>query len=541
MEYPVEAPNLDVDSQPLEERRPSTNAGESLLASVGLALSDTSTSALIDMSDMGQKMSEGPELSSRELNEKFAGEGFKFQFPMTDSAARETLKRHRDRATLEDVVARGPDNFAMKATNFSAAMLLHALDPIDYIAGVGVGKIAKLAYAGAKLSRAGVVARGFAEQAVGNLAVEPLSMASATLEDREYTAAQAFANALGGAVMGTGLRFGVGAVVSRLSGRGWDGHLLKVQTEMAQLNSGRMADSSLIERDRLNEVAPVRRESGQAFTRVDPAADTPLRVFGAALSPEDAPRALVQIGDDFGDGYYLSTNRNAANGVGASKYSDAVGDVLEFQTPGRLNLIDLDAPMREDLGRLIPEFKDAPDARSALDNLKEAIQRGEVPEGRLNEINETLRAQGFDGYYHDNRVFGGETGREENVLMIFNPEKLSPIARTKADTKLVPQMPRAELQRIARQEAVRKDSPLEMNEKSIGPEAKELVQRNFEPNAGSKSDADFEIVSKEADALEKEGFLSAEETLSLRERAKSLDEVASGYESAFNCMVGGLL
>ncbi len=136
------------------------------------------------------------------------------------------MDRARARQERASTMARGPQGFIPTATSVGTSFAVGALDPLNlaaaFIPVVGEMRYAKmLAGAGeSALARAGVRAGvGAAEGAVGMATIEPFAAYAHTQEGRDYTMGDALRSIVFGAVLGSSLRTGGGAIADAMRGR----------------------------------------------------------------------------------------------------------------------------------------------------------------------------------------------------------------------------------------------------------------------------------------------------------------------------------
>jgi len=476
MALPFES-DMPVDILPNAEEvlRPQASMSEALSASFELGAKDMTTLSLSRMVDFTNKMSSGNKISPEDLNKKYQGQGMEFTYPMTESAAESLINEKNERVSLEDTIARGPRGTISSVLNFGAALVPHIFDPIDLLAGAGVGKMGKFAWLASK-GKLGIIAKEGAEQFVGNLLVEPISMAAASIEDREYGASQAFINSLGGAILGTGLKFGLGATISKVRGEGWGGHLAKLHAAEANLLNGKYVDVKSIELDRLDQITPSRQVEFQRFNINESSAGK--RFFAASFDNAENNKTFHSMGDDMGDGLYLTTSKEVANGAAANRYEQSLGNVFEFEGKEQLRLIDLDEPISIELRQEFPDYfgrlKENATMREFLDDIRL------VNNEDLNKVASELQAKGYDGYYHDNRVTSGESGREENIIMLFDKEnKMTKISQEAGSREAVRPITKERLLDIAQKNQSIKGSPLKAVEEDFSKETKKHFQQLF--------------------------------------------------------------
>lgn len=538
MALPFETNDL-VDSSQVTGGNPTESDvgyGEAALASLKLSAKDAPVFSISRILDVAEKQAEGEKISPEELNNKYGHQGYEFSYPMTESAAQFVIDEKKKRQELEQIISEGPKGVLSTGLNFTAALLPHAVDPLNVAAGAAVGGVVRFAWLAQK-GKVGFVAANIAEQFIGNALIEPVSFASAAIEEREYTASQAFVNSMGGAILGTGIKFGGGALFSKLNGKGWTGHLTAHQTALSQLLQGRKVDVSFIKEDLLNETTPIREAP---LEKLDIKSEmTGKKFYAATFDKTEVPQRFDSIGDNMGDGLYLTTSKESANGASGSKYSDKLGDVLEFDGIEKKNLIDLDEPISLEIKQALPEFlgnvKENTTLRDVIDDLRDTNRE------QLNQLNSELQSKGYDGYYHDNRKVLGESGRDENILMLFDKEKVQPSNRYKADRSLVSSVSTEKMLEINKLESVRKDSPFKEYTSDLPKSSQDLLNRPLELDENvSKLDSKMADFEAEIEAYAKDGHISADDMELIKASKQSEVELENSFMEAFRCMAGGL-
>jgi hypothetical protein len=504
-----------------------------------------SLSRLMDLSD---KNSEGDRLSPSELREKFPEHKDLFTYELTQEAAQAVVDENLARQDLQGEIEKGPKSGAFGVANFVAAMIPHAIDPIDITVGLGVGGVIRGAMAARKLaiaSRAGRAGLAVGEAAVGNILVEPVTAITSNVEGRDYGMTEAFVNSVGGAVLGVGITKGIPAAVRRVMKRGAGATEVNVKTSIAQLDSGRMADASTVTKDIINETAPTAKE----FQRIDPTSITEGKVYGAVVRKSD--KGSINIGDDLGDGItYLSFDRGSANGAAGSKYADRVATISEFDINNKLNLIDMDATAPkefieitsryvEDVDIIIDEPNLTP--RQVLDKIREAVDNNEIESDTLRQIGRDLSEETeFDGYYHDNRVELGEAAPQNNILALFNRDKLSQLSADKPDLDTVSRASDKDLQEISKIESGKEDHPFTQYESDLSADSRALIDSELLDLDVSKIDANFEAAVKDASELAEIGLIDKTTIDRINESGTDLKTTIDAISKAVNCFIGAI-
>lgn len=261
---------LDFSDEAFDSIQPKSTATESLGAMFRLSQMDTPTQSIGQYSEIEDaERADSTLIPVNELNEKYQDLHEPFTEPKNAKVAEIIAGRQRKRQQLGDIINNGPNGFGMGIARFGAAMLPHAIDPINIGSGVavsaltagigllaeggvavksakaavaaaraaGVAKEAELAGIAARAARAadtsldlagawevGVTAsrtattaekvlgnqfiRNFGEGVLGNMASETITARAAIQEGREYGLDDAFYNTVGGALLVPGAVLG---------------------------------------------------------------------------------------------------------------------------------------------------------------------------------------------------------------------------------------------------------------------------------------------------------------------------------------------
>jgi hypothetical protein len=492
-----------------------TTGYEELSAVYHLSNQDTATNALGRIVSTKLADQQGPKLDPQELNSKYPGLEVPFSEPMTADAAQMIATRQDERAKLEDIVKRGPKGAFYGIARFGAALLPHALDPVELGATLAMGPlfraVAPALEAGGTLGRiaAGASAEStplsttIAQGLVGNSLTEPITYEGAQLDQRNYSAIEAAGNVvLGATAVPIGIH-AIGAGVRLLKGFAPKSGSVLEASAAGQLLSDKKVDVQPIVSDMVKEgqgVAP-----GYEFNPISSPEDLKSRSFYAA-SPEpaktlaDAQSAVIE--HDLGPGLYLSDNPAVANGYAARKLSDYTGSVHEVSL-GDSKILDA----------------------------------GKVSADELPALAEKARSDGFDGIRYEGGNFGGEQGPAHNVVLLFDQAKAQEKRAAWADPASVPGPTPEEAQALAQAKAAPEASAL-FDEKAYGDfQAAEMAQK---PDLKLQ-----DIQAKEAESIEimneldKQGLLTrGEQNLleRLKEAAASDEQDSQLLKAAAICL-----
>ena len=422
---------------------PST-LGQTLEASFDLSQKDSTVLSIARIQTLNDAEKKGgKERPTTELNEMFKEQGVTFEKPMNLRAATLIADRRTERAKLQNVIDRGPSGGFYGIAKFAAAILPHALDPIDFAAGIATGGILAVATKGTRFGlaigsagKSRTAAQAFkytaVEGALGNIAVEPLVYVANKREAIDYGVTDAFINAVGGAVGFAGIRYGGGKVVNLLN-RIPSLKEMSVRSAISRAGVNKKIRSDLFQKQYVREISGSTENisSGRNAYEFKSLVDADINDHKFYV-PFREPRRNISgvrntpaITDDLGDGIYISDSPHVSNGVAASHFNESVGSIIEVKTSD-LKLLNLDEVMPDEVGRLFKErFPNEPEAlegtvREAIENIQNKISDGKLSEEVMEEVNSALKAAGFDGYRGVQQRYLGEELPPSNQLMVFS-------------------------------------------------------------------------------------------------------------------------
>jgi len=404
-------------------------------------------------------------LSVEELKKQYPDVEENFTEPQYPLMAQKTAESLRKRRALEEVIAGGPDTWAAKTGQFGASLWGTITDPGELALQVGTMGIARAVRLPTMLAKAfgakTVMIPGVAGEAAGygvaaatgvveNLPTTAISELSRGMnlsaEGEEYTAADFITATIEGTVMGVGFEVGLHA------GKGAYGAfrrkvLSQIEGSMIeQVNSGIRPNAEPAIREHIVEMS--NNGNGQYVHRpVQP--DTKFYMASDTAASDFARAVPVVVGDHIGDGIYLTDNQFAANGMAASKSSSVSGTMFKFDNPN-LNLANYNDVFPESMKLQVTDvLKEAGILRkidiehetaiSVLEQLRDAKPRAYLK--YMQKIQEIAKASGFDGVTHTaDRIAGREAVSPQNVINIFDKEKLTPGEALPSDRSLVPKV-----------------------------------------------------------------------------------------------------
>jgi hypothetical protein len=425
-------------------------------ASYDLSKIDTTVNSIERILEMNRIEAQESELVDPEaLNQEYPGLPKPFVKPTKRVVAEEIYRRHKKRADLGTVVSNADNSALTTMATFGAALIPHAIDPVNIIADITVaGTILSVASAGRGVRAAMIAAReqsagrqflqGAAEGVAGNLATEPFTFAAAQQEMQDYTAGQALVNITAGGVFFPVARFGLSKTASYVKKLGPNHVEAMAQSSIAQAAAGRRVDLDAHVRDFMAEAGGTPRWAPEY--RYAPAANPSNRKFYAGTNHQYPDlRNTVLIDEDLGDGIYLTDSPGVANGISARKLAHKTGKVLEVDL-GEARIIDLESHIPTEIRNVLePIVRDAigqkkfaeleaRPGRELFNEIRESVESGKSNDELVGRVNKALEEAGYDGYRYESGKQGGDAS---NAVMLFNDSKATVGNRIKPDMSAV--------------------------------------------------------------------------------------------------------
>lgn len=379
----------------------------------------------------------GKKLSPEELNKLYPDMESPFTQPTTRLVAQYLADQEQERRNLEYITSKGPEGKFYDLARFGAAMIPHALDPINYAGSVLTGGLFK---AGGILQGAGITkeaGRVFAENVLANAASEiPVHMQNER-ELQKYGVGDSFENVFTGALGGVGFHFGLkgiakgfGKAVEFLD-RTPKAAEVAQKSALAQFANDKTPDVSPILKDNVNEINGKTRTGGAeyTFTLLANSGDRDFYHGSPTQGVDFKTSEKAPIGEFFGPNTIdLTDNPNVANGAAARKVSDADGRVYRVRLNDDLNLIDLEKPLDEKVTSILNEYiKDSSDfaftekGMDAFDEIRNSISNGDLPPEAMAELTAKLNEAGYDGVRYEGGNLLGVEGQKHNLVTLFDP------------------------------------------------------------------------------------------------------------------------
>lgn len=452
------------DTLPLEGFTSPVNLIESVDAAMKLSGDSTTLNSLIKIGEMRSiesRNEDKPKLSVEELRTKYPQFASSFTFPMSEEGADYVVKNKLERNRLAQMVDEGPKGALASSIRFAAGFFPHAVDPVNWVTGMGATALATKLATGARAARIAAIAKigesefatSVAEGVAGNLLTEPITAFATKKEQEDYTAGQFFFNTVGGAIMMSSLGY--------LGRKIFSGHTEAVgavahDVALRQVSNDRFPEPKSVIEQWAGETNPGKVRSEKLPVPTDykfaPFTSGEQKSFfmPSTVGGEKIDTDVTQvIGKSYGGGVYLSDNVVVANNRAASAFSNRVGDgtVREIDI-SKAKLYSLDQPISAELKNAvleIPEIKKAIDfnevttAKDLFDKVHRAELDDVIRPGVLRDVQDIIKSQGYDGlHYTMDKDHIDRPHDPHNVAILFDDSKMVQKQFFSADSSLVP-------------------------------------------------------------------------------------------------------
>lgn len=472
------------DQNALDELRPEGSTFETAQASFRLSFMGTASNLAIDTINRAQaEASGGPLIPPEELNEKYPDIETPFTAPLNQASVDLILDKQAKKRKLSEKMAQGPKGFiGGTAIPFVAALLPHAMDPIEIVTGKMIGstvakfgqaaiganfidkarkasKAARATEAARKAVKRSAFVRDAAEGIIGNVAIEPFIAGASRNMQEDYDAADFFTSVIGGGVVFPGAIHGAKAVyhkrgkvlahVQRLGPK----HVNKYVTHAVnRLGGGKKVRADVLTDELVDEVfsgSNPKTGMDYEFKTLDDVEFPKNKMFmsGATVNTDISKSRPQFIGEDYGNGVYLTDNPNIANNAAARHTNDSIGSVHEIGVEDA-RLFDLSKSIEENrefatevlepvIGKQKTKsiLKNSSNFKDVYDALtEEALEKEDIFE----EVASKFQEAGFDGIRYVSDRFLEKGHDPHNMAVVFDPKKVNTKQSFKADQGLVP-------------------------------------------------------------------------------------------------------
>lgn len=543
---------------------PTTRFGEGVSAAFNLASFDTFVIDMAKNDSLEELKSRGGTLIPRdELNKKYPDLSIPFTEDMNDSAAFFIADLQREKAKLSRIINNGPDSAFYNLATFGAQLLPHAMDPIEFGAGIvggyvlggtaalaGVSEMAGITLGGGAVKGASVAQRfmiAAADGIVGNALVEPYIANTAETFQEDYTISDSFMSVVGGAIGFAGISTAAGVAISHVK------YKINPVDSFASRYGSKINDTfykSALAQTFLNKsprlgplvehfVTELNRRGDKLRRIVNLETDGTL--FAATHdSGVDIGKAKTEtFFQDYVDdpnSITLVADSGVANAAATRSINPAVGNVVEMSVPKGSRFVDLNAKMVLDselktslrnvfAGIIDPTFFDRISGKDGLDLVREHIAMDKIPADTFSKIAKEMKGAGYTGYVHDGTEFLGHSLDPAKTYTIFDKGVLTEKSRTEGVRNKVTPEELQKAQGVADEEASYtrdafynkeahgefKNTPLE----EVSESPAEIVKQKEARLEQLKSLEDqgveginVEAINKEIEALDKDALLA---------------------------------
>lgn len=436
----------------------------------------------------------GEKLQPSELNKIYPDLNQPFDRAMNKEAAAEIYNRQQKKAVLSRIAEEGPDGYLAGGLKLGAGLVSHALDPVEFGAGVVTGGVFGAGFGLAEglglkaVSKFGT-SLGYgltAEQieqrsliatfgshafqgVTGNAALEPINAITSQAQGEKYDFSDIAENALYGGIGFAGLqtaihgvmRFGKSSKLRYLEAQGAEYAAAADRIAIGQTEAGKKINIEPLVEQRIAEIYEPKEST-------HPNPDKPLsvnyeyqpvsgdnikgKVFSSPtkdVNPNFNESQKFIVGEDYGDALYLTDNEVTANNEGRM--------VHQFEVKDNMKLLDLEQPLKDQSLKDVSEAAESlgiskpgenATTKDVLNNIKKEIDSGTLAEPTLNKFNEVMASKGYDGYIHSNETVMDKATPKENVVALFNQDKINKIGEFQSDETMHGSIDSSKLQEI---------------------------------------------------------------------------------------------
>lgn len=442
-------------------------SGDSSGAAFDLANQDTAVGTLARFSAAKELAGRGARpLQPEEANARYPDMPTKWKEPVDPYLAQQLYDRHQESSKLQAMIEAGPQDPWTKIKNFGAGLLAHAMDPVEFgagmIAGWGVGAVvAKTAWGAATAGavKAGTASLGTrtALQAIegvsGNLiqstALETGSHVTTNAEMNPevptvYEGMQNVAvNTFFGSLFHMGIKEGahfVGAqnrAMRIVRNTSPEADLAIARGTFSQVERGIKPNPELV----LEGLAKETDVKGGNYSFRPDEVTEPGKKFYVPSDPsgEFDPAKVRPVGDQHGsfagqDSVKMTDNLDVAGAAANRGMADSPGVVFEVEAKD-LNPINIHEPLPENA---TAAFREATDGllsekefgkmtpKEMLSAIWDHIDEGSATADRITKLQEDLKAQGYNAFHGDGSEVMGFQHTPHNDIQVFDHGILKP-------------------------------------------------------------------------------------------------------------------
>lgn len=442
---------------PLKKRKPTIDFApnydifERLDAAIDLGKTDTTVVNLLRNNYLdnlaGAKVPEGFGLTSEDdLNKVFTNVEKPFTKPTPYFVAQALDDEARENNKLRNIISnRGREEQGFFSTTTAGGLIAHAMDPIeasvDFLMGLATGGIGNLLSKVNKTKNAAKVGlmaqklksktftKSLVEGVVANSAIEAHNAYSSKRAQKDYGVQDALISVIGGSVFMPAALYGIPKGGAYLKNK-FEAHGLVYKTAVKDFLNSKMPNIDLIKKyySKLADdpsIAPP--DSIRAKYQYSPLDDINLRERKLYMAARNSD-ALIDVDNvghhtfdsDFGDNVlHMTDDPNKAYNFAGDHLSSTNGVVHEFSVDPK-RMINADDTIDSEVGEII--FNNLPEElrdiytgqtsiKQGLDEIRLHLETENLDLKVMNDLNEALKSQGFDGFrYTMKNTTGDATG-----------------------------------------------------------------------------------------------------------------------------------
>lgn len=513
-------------------------------------------------------------LSPQRLNRMFPEVIDPFKRPMTLNAAKVVVERQKEKRKL--AIARQNSSTFAGIVGFGLSIPVHAFDPIDLGAGIVTGGILGVAMKGTRLAKIfGFAGKSFSKLTagqqfrssaitgtIGNIIVEPIAARAAQLENENYGLAQVVANSAMGGFGFAGARFLGGKAFGAVGKLSNNVKAKLMKSSIGQVAEGKSPNMEPLIREAATPDAIYPPGRSYDYQKIDGTAMKGRRFYIAANRSDPEFKSARRIGDDLGDGVYLTDDPFKVNEVAVGKHGDVSTRIIEAELDD-LNIIDLDNRLdlnntrdisirdsiRDVVGEKYGRLLDTETPRVVYDKIFDDVALGRLEKVVLRDLDSKLEKVGFDGTLHDgmSNVRASESTRS-NYLRLFNSSKI------KAQSSIKPEISLSHAKSRQLADGIKSNDDISDGRYLFGdPQSREAYNKRI-ADVDKKLDVEVDVEPDKAlrnellkeDSLQQElelarnqGLIGDEEIKILKASKEEGDLFRTAYKVAFTCLTGG--
>lgn len=516
------------------------------------------------------------DLSPDEANKMYPDMPEPFREPINPYIAQMRHDDEMERRNLQAKIAQGPQDSWTRTKVMGAGMLAHLVDPLELGAGMligaGAGRIAAAGFLGQGLKTAAVATRAGEATLAQGLAYDAVEAgAGGVIQSAGQEGFQAVvqnqeqmpdfrsyhdvgADILVGGMMGFGLQFGVRGLARGIS------HGI----EFSQRGLGRFFEGTspeaktLVYRNMVHSYETNSLPITESIVRaIEQETNVPHAATGYEFSPI-LPKGSLEgkkfytvegkaLGNDYGlGGTHVSDNPAVANAAATRGLSDGPSSMHEVSIKD-LNPVELNKPFDPTIGEQISSILKKADvlnvdpkiskAADVLENVRNAVDSGAIPESVLNDVKKVIQDAGYDSLVSDGAKFGSSEHAPHNHITLLDETKMKPVKEFKADSNIINSPTEKDLAQVQNQmERPKEFLGYEQEYQKIKQELKDYNPENFS-DVRKTVESGFE----QAKELEKQGLLDAEDLKAIDEAKAILKESDTGsvlLKAFKSCAIG---